>query len=178
MTNEQLLKIAPTAKKRSINFYAYLQAAMDEFEINTLARQAAFIAQVAHESGGFIYLREIWGPTAAQKGYEGRKDLGNTQPGDGVKFKGRGLIQITGRTNYEITGKALGVDLITHPDMLESEELACRSAGYFWKIKGLNELADANTQDNFIKITKKINGGTNGLPDRLAYWEKAKQNLI
>ena len=141
---------------------------MAEFEINTPARQAAFLAQIGHESGQLRYVREL----ASGAAYEGRKDLGNTQPGDGVRFKGRGLIQITGRANYLKCGEALGLDLIADPELLEQPINACRSAGWFWESRGLNALADAG---DFLRITKRINGGTNGLADRQALYESAQQ---
>jgi putative chitinase len=156
---------------RAQTFLPVITAAMAEFEINTPARQAAFLAQVGHESGGLHWLVEIWGPTAAQTGYEGRLDLGNTQPGDGYKYRGRGLLQTTGRANYAKTGQALTEPLIEHPELLGTPELAARSAGWYWKSHGLNALADAN---QFMTITRRINGGTNGYAQRLALYEVAK----
>lgn len=170
MNRNDLLKIMPYAKARIDIFLEPLNAAMKEFEINTPARRAAFLAQIGHESGQLRYVREL----ASGQAYEGRKDLGNTQPGDGVRFKGRGLIQITGRSNYIDCGKALALDLLAKPELLEEPESACRSAAWFWKTRGLNELADAGDQ---VKITRRINGGTNGLADRLALFEVAKQVL-
>jgi putative chitinase len=170
MTSADLLAIMPFAKSRIAAFFSPIVAAMDEFDINTQARQAAFLAQVGHESGQLRYVREL----ASGAAYEGRNDLGNIQPGDGVRFKGRGLIQITGRTNYAACGVALGLDLIALPELLEEPENACRSAGWFWKTHGLNELADAGDQ---VRVTKRINGGTNGLADRLALFEKAREVL-
>jgi putative chitinase len=170
MTPADLLSIMPLAKSRIAAFFSPLVAAMEEFEINTQARQAAFLAQVGHESGQLRYVREL----ASGAAYEGRKDLGNTQPGDGIRFKGRGLIQITGRTNYAACGVALELDLIARPELLEDPENACRSAGWFWKTHRLNELADAGDQ---VRVTKRINGGTNGLADRMALFEKAQEVL-
>ena len=146
-----LLKIMPHAKSRVQDFLEPLNAAMREFHINTPVRQAAFLAQIAHESGELRYVEEI----ASGSAYEGRKDLGNTQPGDGMKYKGRGLIQITGRNNYHECGKALGVDLITNPELLETNDLACRSAAWFWAARGLNDLAD---KGDYIRICRRING--------------------
>lgn len=141
---------------------------MMEFEINTPARQAAFLAQVSHESGSFYYVKEI----ASGRAYEGRKDLGNTEPGDGPKYKGRGLLQITGRENYGLCGEALKLDLINHPYLLEEQPHSSRSAAWFWsEYKNLNQLAD---KGDFLKITKRINGGYNGMEDRLACYECAK----
>ncbi len=168
VTANDLKRILPLAGARADTFCAPLNIAMGEFEINTPARQAAFIAQIAHESGQFRYVREL----ASGAAYEGRVDLGNTMKGDGVRFRGRGLIQITGRANYKACGAALGLDLILYPELLEQPMYACRSAAWFWKSRGLNELADAGDQ---VKITRRINGGTNGLAERLAYFEIAKK---
>ena len=165
-----LRQVMPHARSKA-NLYAdALNEAMDVFNINTPQRQAAFLAQIAHESAEFRYVEEI----ASGAAYEGRADLGNTEPGDGVRFKGRGLIQITGRANYTSCGAALGLDLLANPELLESPQNACRSAAWFWMTHGLNELADA---DNFRKITLRINGGLNGYEDRLAYWERAKEAI-
>ena len=165
-----LLKIMPHAKSRVQEFLEPLNAAMREFHINTPVRQAAFLAQIAHESGELRYVKEI----ASGAAYEGRKDLGNTQSGDGMRYKGRGLIQITGRNNYAECGKAMGVDLITNPELLETNDLACRSAAWFWASRGLNDLAD---KGDFKRITKRINGGYNGLKERQAYYARAKMAL-
>lgn len=153
-------------------FAGPLTDAMSEYEINTRNRMAAFMAQILHESGMLRYTKEIWGPSAAQVRYEGRKDLGNTEPGDGKRFMGRGLIQTTGRNNYKNTGDALGVDLLSNPEMLETTVLAARSAGWFWKNRGLNELADSG---KFETITRRINGGINGLEDRERLFDIARR---
>jgi putative chitinase len=171
ITKEILQKCMPYASKANIDkFIKPLNAAMEKFEITTPARQAAFLAQVAHESGSLKYVREI----ASGEAYEGRKDLGNTQPGDGKLFKGRGLIQITGRANYGEVGKALDFDFIKEPEKLEMPGAASMSAAWFWKSRGLNELAD---KGDFKRITIKINGGTNGYKDRLEHWERCKKAL-
>jgi putative chitinase len=172
VTANQLKQILPLAGARADTFCGPLNAAMAEFGINTADRQAAFIAQVAHESGQLRYTRELWGPTPAQRAYEGRADLGNAYPGDGFLYRGRGLIQITGRANYKACGAALGLDLPLFPELLEQPMYAARSAGWFWKTHGLNELADAGDQ---VKITRRINGGTNGLAERLAFFDIAKR---
>lgn len=145
-------------------------SAMDEFKINTKQREAAFLAQIGHESGQLLYVKEL----ASGSAYEGRSDLGNTMPGDGVRFKGRGLIQITGRTNYFAAMMELDLDCVEHPELLEEPVNAARSSGWFWFTHGLNELADAG---DFIKITRKINGGTNGLEDRQQLYAKALEVL-
>lgn len=172
LTEAQLLRIYPNASQRAGVFVPALNRAMLRYQINTPARQAAFLAQIGHESGQLRYVREIWGPTPAQSRYEGRKDLGNTQPGDGKRFMGRGLIQITGRDNYRKAGAALGLTLLDNPELLEQPEWAASSAAWWWSNHGLNELADAG---KFEQITKTINGGLNGQADRLALWAKAQE---
>ncbi|WP_426076527.1 glycoside hydrolase family 19 protein [Janthinobacterium sp. PSPC3-1] len=170
LTLAQLQAIMPLARARVVTFLPALNASMVEFGINTPTRQASFLAQLAHESGQLLYVREL----ASGAAYEGRKDLGNTQPGDGVRFRGRGLIQVTGRSNYAACGKALGLDLLAQPALLEQTVNACRSAGWFWQSRGLNALADAGDQ---IAVTRKINGGTNGLAERLAFFKVAQKVL-
>lgn len=165
-----LAKIMPYAKSKAALYAPLLDSAMREFDINTPARQASFLSQVGHESGQLRYVREL----ASGAAYDGRKDLGNTQPGDGERYRGRGLIQITGRDNYIAAMMALDVDVLEHPELLETPVLACRSAAWFWKSHGLNELADAGDQ---VKVTRRINGGTNGLADRLALFDVAKRVL-
>ena len=174
ITEQQLLQILPNAGRQAGVFVPVLNAAMGKYGIVTRLRIAAFIAQVGHESGQFRWLREIWGPTAQQAGYEGRADLGNTVKGDGSKYRGRGLIQITGRANYAACGEALGLDLIGKPELLELPQHAAMSAAWFWSTKALNTLAD---QGGFVKITRRINGGLNGLEDRLQLWNKARSVL-
>ena len=174
ITEQQLLQILPNAGHVAGVFAPVLNTAMNRYQIVGSKRVAAFIAQIGHESGQLKYVKEIWGPTKAQARYEGRADLGNTQPGDGSKFRGRGLIQITGRANYKACGEALGLDLINQPTLLEQPQYAAMSAAWFWSMKGLNTLVD---QGDFVKITRRINGGVNGLEDRLQLWDKAKKVL-
>lgn len=130
-------------------------------------RLAHFTAQLIHESGSFRYMEEI----ASGKAYEGRLDLGNTQPGDGVRYKGRGPIQITGRSNYRRYGSKIGIDLVRHPELAAFPSIGLHLALEYWKATGLNTFADA---DNVLAITKAINGGTNGLDDRKAHLAKVK----
>ncbi|KAB1069278.1 peptidoglycan-binding protein [Methylobacterium planeticum] len=150
------------------------------FGLTTPLRQAHFFAQLAHESAGFKYVREVWGPTAAQKRYEGRKDLGNTQAGDGSRYRGRGPIQITGRDNYRAFTAWIqcrypeAPDFEAEPEKLEEFPWALMAAFWFWDTRGLNALADA---DDVVAVTKKINGGTNGLADRKAALKRAKAEL-
>jgi putative chitinase len=190
ITLDDLKRICPQSSgARLALFVEPLNAAMDEFGISeNVERETAFLAQIAHESGGFHYVREL----ASGEAYEGREDLGNTEPGDGVRFKGRGLIQVTGRKNYGLMGTALALDLIAHPELLQQPDAACRSAGWFWTTGAglnlssralercgygcnLNTIADTG---DFEAVTLAINGGTNGYSDRLAYFERAKAALV
>lgn len=171
MTPEALAKAINIPLARAQKWAPDLTDAMREGEINTRLRQSAFLAQIGHESGSLVYVREIGGPSYFAK-YNGRKDLGNTQPGDGARFFGRGLIQVTGRSNYAKCSQALFGDdrLLKTPDLLEQPEWAAKSAVWFWSTRNLNELADA---DRFTDLTKKINGGTNGIEDRKARYRLA-----
>jgi putative chitinase len=172
ITSDILKKIEPKAKKAIIDDLAkYLTPAMEAAGINTANRVAHFLAQAAHESDGFKTLQEYWGPTAAQKKYEGRKDLGNTVAGDGSLFRGRGIFQITGRANYKTIGKAIGEDLITDPTRAATGEISVKTAVNYWVSRNLNELAD---HDDVRAITKKINGGYNGLEDRISRLNKIR----
>jgi putative chitinase len=163
------------APKGSASILAGIANAMPgivaEFALNTELRQAHFLAQLAHESAGFRTTVEY----ASGAAYEGRADLGNTQPGDGVRFKGRGLIQLTGRANYAAASKALGVDFVKNPALAAQFPHAIRVAGWYWSTRKLNALADA---DNVRAVTKKINGGHNGLEDRERYLARAKKVLV
>lgn len=138
-------------------------------------RLAHFMAQMSHESGGFRYMREIWGPTEAQLRYEGRAALGNTHPGDGKRFMGRGIIQITGRANYAEYGALIDLDFVGSPELAEAPENAVWVACAYWQRRGLNGLADA---DDVQAVTRRINGGLNGLADRQARTIKAKGIIL
>ena len=144
---------------------------LDKYGIKTPLRLAHFFSQIAHESGGFKYLAELGGKSYFDK-YEGRKDLGNTQKGDGYKFKGRGYIQVTGRANYSEISKDLKIDFINNPELLEQEVNAMVSALWFWNKRKLNQFADL---DDIKTITKKINGGYNGLKERQEYLTQYKK---
>lgn len=170
MTPAELTTMMPLAASRSTTYAPLLTLAMDEFGIDTARRQAAFLAQLCHESGSLRYTRELADGTA----YNGRADLGNTQPGDGPRYKGRGLIQITGRANYRECGVALGLDLVGQPEVLELPEGACRSAAWFWKARDLNQFAD---MDAFGSLTRRINGGYNGIDDRIQHWLRIRRCL-
>jgi putative chitinase len=194
MTTDQLKAVACTTTANAQIFLSYLTDTMAQYQINTSAGQLCFLAQVSHESGGLFYTEEL----ASGQAYEGRKDLGNINPGDGVKFKGRGLIQITGRTNYQALSAALQADFINNPTLLGGKNIhlcspdqlkyAALSAGWFWNKTNLNAIADTiNTQlpidegsnlDNFKLITRRINGGYNGLADRLHRYQTGAAAFI
>ena len=192
MKPEQLTQLGIDAK-----WLNPLNETFAKYDISTPLRQAAFIGQCAHESNNFTRLEEglnysasrlmdVWhsrfptleaaAPYAnnpeklADKVYGGRADLGNKEDGDGFKFHGRGCIQLTGRDSYERCGEAIGVDLIGQPNLLVEPLYACLSAGWFWNKKGLNSLADVQ---DYETMTKRINGGLNGLDDRKAKIAKA-----
>lgn len=157
---------------RSATWLTPITNAMAEFHIDTPARQAMFLAQVGHESGSLDFVREIWGPTKQQITYDGR--MGNVHPGDGFRYRGRGLIQTTGRDNYVKVMMALDIDCVEHPELLEEPVNAARSAAYFWQSNGLNVFADSG---DITDCTRRINGGENGLADRTARWNVAKKSL-
>lgn len=196
MTEDQLKALGIDAK-----WLEPLNKTFEKYEINTPTRQAAFIGQCGHESVSFKVLEENLNYSAkglcatwpsrfpnlefaaeyerkperiANKVYGGRADLGNTEEGDGWRFHGRGLIQLTGRTNYTVCGQALGQPFAEHPELVLEPEWACLSAGWFWNKRGLNSLADA---EDWTTITKRINGGTIGLDDRVNRIHKAMDIL-
>lgn len=182
LTLSQLRTIMPAlSSARATTFLPFLGAAMTEFEIGTPARQAAFLAQLAHESGQLRFMEELWGPTSAQMRYEPvttlASRLGNTEPGDGRRFKGRGPIQITGRDNYRRYGGLLGLDLIADPPLAAKPDVAFRIAGLYWSRNGLNGLADEVSADAFKRMTRVINGGFNGLVDRERFYAVARRVL-
>lgn len=146
-----------------------LPGVLDKYEINTKLRICHFLAQTCHESDSFKTFQEY----ASGKAYQGRKDLGNVNPGDGVKYKGRGALQITGRYNYKKYGDKMGLDLISKPQLLEIPKYAFESAAIYWNDHKLNDYADKN---DILTITKRINGGTNGLDDRKAKFALAIKN--
>ena len=163
MTPAQLAASTGARIDRATEWLPVIESAMREFGIDTKARQAMFLAQIGHESGGMHYTVEIWGNTAAQVRYEGRANLGNTVEGDGFRFRGLGLIQTTGRYNYEKTAAALGIDCVNNPDLLAEPSNAARSAAWWWQSHSLNRFADTG---DIVGCTKVINGGTNGLEQR------------
>lgn len=171
-TKEKLSIVLPLSPAERIDHYFDpLKAGMTKYAITTPLQAAHFLAQVAHESASFLYTEEI----ASGDAYEGRKDLGNTQPGDGRRYKGRGLIQLTGRANYAAYSKACGVDYVAHPERIADDPLAAVDvACWFWVTHGLPALAE---QDDVKAVTKRINGGYNGLDDRIHYLTRAKAVL-
>jgi putative chitinase len=164
---EQLRKVMPNLSlTKAQQYLPLLNSAMQEAGINTRLRKAAFLAQLAHESVELRYMEEI----ASGSAYEGRTDLGNTQKGDGTRYKGRGPIQLTGRANYRTAGKALGLDLENNPTQAATPEVGFRVAGWYWTTRNLNTYADAS---NFREVTRRINGGYNGQASREAYYRTA-----
>lgn len=152
-----------------------------KYEITTGLRIAHFLAQAAAETDSFHYLREIWGPTDAQKRYEGRRDLGNIIAGDGHRFLGRGIFQVTGRDNYERYGRRLGLDLVGNPQLAEQPETSLAIACLYWDDKRLNQHAD---RDDARAVGNGINRGNpaserlpNGFDRRKAELAKAKRIL-
>lgn len=180
ITLKQLQQILPNARAQAGVFILALNAAMLHRHITGPKRMAAFIAQVGHESGELRYVRELGGEHYLSKYDTGAlaARLGNTPDadGDGQKYRGRGLIQITGRRNYLACSRALFGDerLLHFPELLEQPQWAAESAAWFWHSNGLNELAD---QDQFTTIPRRINGGLNGLEHRQQLWEKARAVL-
>ncbi|UPT35020.1 glycoside hydrolase family 19 protein [Pseudomonas amygdali] len=179
ITVQQLLQILPNASSRAGVFVPVLNVAMSKYGIVTKLRIAAFLAQVGHESGQLRHVRELGNDAYLEKYDTGRlaERLGNTpeDDGDGQLYRGRGLIQITGRANYAECGEALGLDLLQQPDLLECPEHAAMSAAWFWHRAGLNTFAD---RSDFLTITKRINGGTNGLADRQELYARALKVLV
>ena len=192
ITSEQLTKIGIEVK-----WLQPLNNTFKKYEINTPKRMASFIGQCAHESGNFKFLEEnlnysavrinqVWpritlakAQEAVSKGkaaiaeliYGNRAELGNTKPGDGGKFFGRGIIQLTGRANYTAFATSIGKpEIIEKPELVATPEYACLSAGWFWNTRKLNAMADAG---DFVLMTKRINGATLGLNDRIAKIKKA-----
>lgn len=145
-----------------------LGPAFHQYGITNRKRAAAAVAQFAHESAGFRTTTEY----ASGAAYEGRRDLGNTRPGDGKRFKGRGYIMVTGRTNYTALSKALGHDFVANPTDLAKPTWAAKASCWWWKAHRCNEIADSG---DFERLTRVINGGLNGYPDRVRYWRRAKR---
>lgn len=171
LTKDIIKKLAPTSKDEIIApLVEHLNKHMPEYEVNNYLRVCHFLSQAAHEAAAFRTLEEY----ASGEAYEGRKDLGNTHKGDGVRYKGRGIFQLTGRANYAKIGKLIGKDLENNPELAESPEISVLTALEYWKSRNLNALAD---KDDVEGITRKINGGLNGIEDRKKYLSKIKSIL-
>ena len=184
ITPALLAQAAGCTPMRAELFAGHLAEACAAYHITTPERLAAFLAQIGHESASLRYVAEVWGPTTTQRRYEGRKDLGNTQSGDGSRYRGRGLIQTTGRANYAAVRdrlrRRLGPDVPdfeAEPEQLEHLRWAVWSAADYWDWRGLNALAASGAAADFERITRRINGGLNGQPDRLARWKRAREAL-
>jgi predicted chitinase len=174
VTLEQLQALMPRLPApRARELLPHLVRAMEDARITTLLQAAAFLAQLAFESGELRYFEEL----ASGEAYEGRENLGNTQPGDGPRYKGRGPIQLTGRANYRAAGRALGLPLEQSPGLAATPAVGFRVAAWYWTSRGLNELANRGTLEAFREVTRRINGGYRGLADREAYWHRAKAVL-
>lgn len=172
ITLDDLLKITTNAPKSRLQaFVRPLNEGLEQFGVNNRLRICHFLAQILHESTEFLHQEE----TASGADYEGRVDLGNIKAGDGQRFKGRGLIQITGRYNYSQLSKELGIDYLANPVWLANLPDCVWSAFWFWNHWDLSALAD---RDNFDEITRRVNGGYNGYDQRLAYLQRAKEVLI
>jgi putative chitinase len=170
LSPDRLCCILAAPRGRVERFREPLVEAMRASSIDTPLRQAHFLAQIGHESGGLRWTEEL----ASGESYEGRTDLGNDRPGDGRRFKGRGLIQLTGRANYRAFGEAVGQDLTSDAGAcrVASEPALCVGAAtWFWSRNGLNALAD---RDDLEAVTRRVNGGLNGLEDRAAYLRRAR----
>jgi putative chitinase len=179
ITTEQLKSIISPVRYDDAEMQAITDALNDTFgrySIDSNIRMCHFLAQVLHESSAFRYSVEIWGNTPAQKAYDTRVDLGNTPEldGDGFKYRGRGWIQLTGKTNYRLLGAEFGEDFVSNPGLVAREPYDSLAAGWYWNRRKLNKYADL---DDITTITRKINGGYNGLNDRKMWLSKAKADL-
>jgi putative chitinase len=198
ITVEHLLKMG-VSQLNADKYASFLNQACAKFKINTNARICAFISQICEESGNLSSVNEnlgyttknmmtVWPsrfPTAeSTMQFVGHPDLlanavygnrlGNSEPGDGYKYRGRGFIQLTFKGNYQASSKGLGVDLVSNPDLVSTPQYAALTAAEYWARNGCNEMADPDNLDAVVKVTKKINGGYINLDTRKAYWNKAK----
>ena len=178
ITNDQLKKIYPLSKEENRQKYlGWLNHYAEIYGINTFERWCAFLAQIGHESVQLKYVEEI----ASGEAYEGRLNLGNVHKGDGKKYKGRGLIHVTGRGNYTAFEKwiidvPIGCDFLESPELLKEPQYAVLSAFWFWSVNLLNRFCTLK-EDDFITLTKRINGGLNGYTDRYNIWKRAMEVL-
>lgn len=168
MNVDTLLAAMPgLARSTATSYLPFMEAAQREFGVTNQLRCYMWLAQVGHESASLKYMEEI----ASGAAYEGRLDLGNTQPGDGVRFKGRGPIQLTGRANYTAAGNALNLPLVSNPPMAAQPQYAFRVSAWWWWSHGLNAISDTG---DVVAATRRINGGTNGLADRQSRYTKCR----
>lgn len=194
LTEGQIKHASGSTSANAQKFAPYIRLTCEKYQIDTPARQLCFLAQLGHESGGLFYTEELANGSA----YEGRKALGNIVAGDGVRFKGRGLIQITGRHNYKAVGLAFGIDLLKNPTLLGGKNVntctpeqlknAALSAGWYWNSRNLNLIADKinlklaiDGKTNLVfyeAITRKINGGVNGFGDRISKFKGGLQFFV
>lgn len=178
ITLQQLRAIFTRAPVKKLEGYLpFLNSAMTEAQINTKLRKSAFLAQVAHESAEFVYMKEQGGRSYFMRMYDitgsrpkKARELGNLSPGDGARYPGRGPIQVTGKTNYRSCGQSLGLDLVNHPELVETPSIAFRASAWFWRSRGINEAAD---RGDFKRVTRIINGGLNHYADRVKYYNRA-----
>jgi predicted chitinase len=170
LPDKLIREMMPNAGKRLDAHLPYIALALEKAAIDTPLRIAAFMAQLAHESGEYRYMEEL----ADGSAYEGREDLGNVMPGDGVKYKGHGPIQITGRANHMVCGQALKLDLVNYPRLICLPQNGTASACWFWNSRQLSKLAD---REWFRVTTRIINGGFNGWNDRLQYYQRNREIL-
>lgn len=188
MDKQTLARCTGARLDRAERFAEPLSAAMAMYDIDSPIRRAMFLANVGHESGGLHYSTELWGPTTQQSGYEGRKDLGNTQPGDGFRFRGHGLIQTTGRSNHAVVRDRLRQrfsdvpDFEREPDRLAEPQWACLSAADYWDMRKLNDWADRGDFDGVCDLINRgrktqADGDSNGYADRLSLYKAARDAL-
>lgn len=168
--DRNLLISLGVSSDNAAKYTSHLVDALEEGGITTRLRITYFLAQILHESGNLNYFEEI----ASGSAYEGRRDLGNTQRGDGRRFKGRGPIQLTGRANYAAAGRDLKLDLVNNPTIVATPAVGFRTTVWFWTKNNLNRFCDAQ---DFQTLTRRINGGLNGYQDRLSKLRKANQNI-
>ena len=171
VTRERLLRLTPSGKADIVDGVAQrFDALAREHDVSTRLRLCHFLAQAAHETDGFRTLEEYGGASYFLR-YEGRQDLGNTQAGDGIRYHGRGIFQLTGRANYRRFGKIIGIDLEAAPERAKEPDISLLIAFAYWSERAISAAADA---DDVAAVTKLINGGRNGLVERARYLEKAK----
>lgn len=172
VTRERLLRLAPNGKAHIVNGIALrFDALAREHDVSTRLRLCHFLAQAAHETDGFRTLEEYGGASYFLR-YEGRQDLGNTQAGDGIRYHGRGIFQLTGRANYRRFGKIIGIDLEAVPERAKEPDISLLVAFAYWSERAISAAADA---DDVAAVTKLINGGRNGLVERARYLAVAKE---